>query len=282
MGFTTLLWPRSSGFTIRLIDDSSIQKSLSSEILDKKLKNNNGLIRPMKKKTDPEVGIDALMVMIPSDLDYLVKLHRAEEITRFCMDFFNLYLVKDGEKPCLSLAGPFLGAPPAVMGMEKLIALGAKRLWVIGWCGSLIPDLRIGDLVIPTRAMSEEGTSQHYPINEKVLGTDEGLDEMIEQALRGKGQAFKKGAVWTTDAPYRETPAKVREYQDRGAIAVEMEMSALMTLAIYRNVRLSGLLVVSDELFDLKWHPGFSTPGLKKMSRLAGEILLEMVDSLNG
>ena len=232
----------------------------------------------MKRKTDPEVGINALMVMVPSDLDYLLKLYNTEEIIRFGMGFFDLHLVKKRGKPGMSLAGPFLGAPQSVMGMEKLIALGAKRLWVIGWCGSLTPDLGTGDLVIPTCAISEEGTSQHYPIDEKILTTDEGLNEMLAQALRGKGQKFKRGAVWTTDAPYRETPAKVREYQDRGAIAVEMEMSALMTLAIYRNVRLSGLLVVSDELFDLKWHPGFSNPKLKKMSRLAGKILLEMVN----
>jgi hypothetical protein len=30
-----------------------------------------------------------------------------------------------------------------------------------------------------------------------------------------------------------------------------------MTLAVYRSVKLSGLLVVSDELFQLKWHRGF-------------------------
>jgi purine-nucleoside phosphorylase len=91
-----------------------------------------------------------------------------------------------------------------------------------------------------------------------------------------------RGTVWTTDAPYRETPTKVKTYQDKGVLAVEMEMSALMTLAMYRAVRLSGLLVVSDELFDLKWHSGFKSPQLKKTSRVAGEVLLRLVESLNG
>jgi hypothetical protein len=58
-----------------------------------------------------------------------------------------------------------------------------------------------------------------------------------------------------------------------------MEMSALMTLAIYRNVKLAGLLVISDELFDLKWHSGFNNPKLKQISRLAGELLLNLVES---
>jgi len=87
--------------------------------------------------------------------------------------------------------------------------------------------------------------------------------------------------VWTTDAPYRETPSKVKTYQEKGVLAVEMEMSALMTLATFRSVRLSGLLVVSDELFDLKWHSGFKSPELRNTSRMAGEVLLDLVKSMN-
>jgi len=245
--------------------------------LDRKIENDKGLIRPLKRESDPEVGPDAIMAMTPSDLNYLVKLSEDKETTRVGMNHFNLYQVKDGTRRCLSLSGPFLGAPQAVMGMEKIIALGAKRVWVLGWCGSICPDLRIGDLLIPTGAASEEGTSLHYPIGEKKLGTDEELNRILEQTLERKGQAFFMGTVWTTDAPYRETTAKVERYKDRGFLAVDMEMSALMTLSIYRNVKLAGLLVVSDELFDLKWHPGFSSPKLKKRSRLAGELLLDLV-----
>jgi len=59
-----------------------------------------------------------------------------------------------------------------------------------------------------------------------------------------------------------------------------MEMSALMTLAIYRSVKLAALLVVSDELFDLNWRRGFSDPKFKKRSHLAADLLLGLVPSL--
>jgi hypothetical protein len=71
----------------------------------------------------------------------------------------------------------------------------------------------------------------------------------------------------------------VKTYQGKGVLAVEMEMSALMTLAAYRSVELSGLLVVSDELFDLKWHRGFSSPVFKKRCELAGNLLLDLFKS---
>ena len=243
------------------------------------MRNDEGLIRPVKREADPEVGPEVIMAMIPSDLDYLVKLNRGRRITRFDMTFFNLYQIDNGEA-CFSLSGPFLGAPQSVMGMEKLIALGAQRIWILGWCGSLSPDLLIGDILIPTGALSEEGTSTHYPIGKMVVRADEDMNRTLEHAMEEQDLTFCKGTVWTTDAPYRETLSKVKKYMDKGVMAVEMEMSALMTLSIYRNVKLAGLLTVSDELFDLKWNPGFSSPKLKETSRMAGKLLIDLVGSL--
>ena len=50
------------------------------------------------------------------------------------------------------IAGPAIGAPMAVMTMEKLIALGARRIFLFGWCGSMRDSLGIGDLLLPIRA----------------------------------------------------------------------------------------------------------------------------------
>lgn len=250
------------------------------ETVDGKLSDGEGLIRPRKGKKDPEMGPDVIMVMIPSDLKYLVRISKAKKIPLSNLELYRVYQVKDGTNAPPTLLGPFLGAPQAVMGMEKAIALGGQRIWVLGWCGSLQPELRIGDLVLPSTAISEEGTSQHYPVGERTPKSDEHLSQMLEASLKKEGQSVFKGAVWTTDAPYRETPRKIKAYQKRGVLAVEMEMSALMTLAHYRKVKLAGLLVVSDELFNLKWHSGFSNPKLKKSCRLAGEILLDLVESM--
>ena len=151
--------------------------------------------------------------------------------------------------------------------MEKLIVLGAKRFWAIGWCGSLQRYLRIGDVVIPTSAVSEEGTSRHYPAGNGPVGTDPDMNKLLIQAARELPVQSLAGAVWSTDAPYRETPDKVRQYSEQGVLAVEMEMSALMQVALFRSVAVAGLLIVSDELFDLRWHTGFSSPKVKKITR---------------
>jgi uridine phosphorylase len=238
------------------------------------LSESNVVINPTKEKGEPFLGPDALMVAIPSDLQYIVDLSRAERAANTTP--FKLFIIKKANGLPCGLAGPLLGAPQGVIVMEKLIALGAKRIWVIGWCGSLQPNISIGDLIIPTAALSEEGTSSHYPVNNKKKQTHPLLNSKLENALRNANRPFKKGPVWTTDALYRETSAKVIEYGKKGYLAVEMEMSALITVAIYRSVKLAGLLIVSDELFSLQWHHGFGRNTLKKASREAGRLILSL------
>jgi uridine phosphorylase len=241
-----------------------------------------GIIRPVKGKRDPHLGHVALMVMLPQELKRLVDKAGAVGISFSDTPLYGLYRAEVQTGSSISLAGPFIGAPHAVMGLEKLIVLGAKSIWVLGWCGSLQPDLNIGDFVIPERAISEEGTSKHYPSAGETPGADPGLNRILAHAISRKGRIFSEGNIWTTDAIYRETPEKVKRFQQLGVLAVEMEISALLTVAAYRSAALAALLVVSDELSDLKWKPGFSDPRLKENTRLAGDLLLDLSKTLGG
>jgi uridine phosphorylase len=139
------------------------------------------------------------MVAIPSELKVMVDLGHAERAVLGKANPFKLFIVKRDKDLPLALAGPLLGAPQGVIVMEKLIALGAKRIWVLGWCGSLQPNIAIGDLIIPTTALSEEGTSTHYPVNnKKIIQTSSFLNKILEDALFKANLPFKKGPVWTT------------------------------------------------------------------------------------
>ena len=44
-----------------------------------------------------------------------------------------------------------------------------------------------------------------------------------------------QGATWTTDAPFRETEAAIRQAREHGALAVEMEAAALYAFARARR-----------------------------------------------
>ena len=189
-----------------LSDDSFMKNALDDE----------GIIRPSKGRNDPALGSDVIMTMIPSDLAYLAGRIGATKVkfpgSRLC----PLYVKQESRPPALALAGPFTGAPHAVMALEKLIVMGAKRVWVLGWCGSLQPDVRIGDILLPTVAISEEGTSRHYPVGEKSMKPDIDLYQMLSEHMEREQIPFSSGPVWTTDAVYRETPIKVEEISEEG------------------------------------------------------------------
>ena len=81
------------------------------------------------------------------------------------------------------------------------------------------------------------------------------------------------GPVWTTDAPYLETKEKVSQFVSRGAIAVDMEYSALLRLAHLRNVSLASAFVISDTLGE-RWKPGFKDRLVKEsLGFLVSEIV---------
>ncbi|RLB42954.1 MAG: phosphorylase [Deltaproteobacteria bacterium] len=239
------------------------------------------IIVPKKNRGDPRVGSDSLMILLPSELRHLAQVTKARRVALNDAAVSRIYLVDGEGSRTLTLCGPFLGAPQAVMAMEKLIALGIKRIWMLGWCGSLKTTVKVGDLVLPTFAFSDEGTSRHYPIGSDRPSTDKELLHTIAHVLEKRGETAETGPVWTTDAPYRESKEKVKGFQRLGAVAVEMELSALATVAIYRAIQFAALLVVSDELFEYVWRPGFNEPRLKKQTRLAADVLLEAASSFS-
>jgi uridine phosphorylase len=168
-----------------------------------------------------------------------------------------------------SLVGPCMGAPVAAMVLEKCIAQGVRNVIFLGFCGSLNPRLRLGNLLVVDSALSEEGTSRHYLPDKFPPLAGPRATSALEQALKAKGTRYQKGRVWTCDAMYRETREKVRRYGQEGVLGVEMELSALFTVARYRGIDLGALVVATDELFDLKWVAGYTRPVVLKAIRKA-------------
>jgi len=209
----------------------------------------------------------------------LLQLCRLWDLDRRCyrrLFTSRVYLTGTGSQ-ALSVTGPLLGAPYAVMVLENLVVWGARRTIFLGWCGAVSPRVRIGDIVVPQSAVIDEGTSCHYGQSDR--GASSPSDAVVGEitaCLTRRGIGFHAGTVWSTDAVYRETPEKIRRHQRNGVLAVEMEMSALFSVAAFRDVELGGLLVVSDELSSLHWRPGFREERFRRGRRTACSVVKEL------
>jgi uridine phosphorylase len=211
---------------------------------------NDVVISPQRlsgEKIIPKYGI---LAVNPTDMNRFAGNAKKMGYRRQSLFHAHLFLKDDH-----FVAGPCVGAPMAVMALEKLIALGANTIILYGWCGSLQTSLQVGDILLPTGFLSEEGCSPHYPLAAKPDMEPKLLEE-LQNTLQDTYRVHQ-GKIWTTDAPYRETRDKVDRFSQQGIMAVDMECSALCTVAAFRGVRFAAVLFVSDELYHPQWRPRF-------------------------
>jgi len=243
------------------------------------LEDENVIIESRKGPVEEPCKPVAILACTEVDRQRFCRL--ATPITTSTRKVYNARLQEIIHGDCsVTLAGPILGAPQAVLVLEKLIALGSRAIIVFGWCGSIQSDIRIGDWLLPTYSLSEEGTSLHYPAVSEEIGPDADLLARLQEHCQQREFPVRLGPIWTTDALLRETVHKVRAYGKDGLLAVEMELSALFHVAAYRKVRLVGLLVVSDELFTLKWKSGFGHKTFKLSCNQACQAILDFCSNL--
>ena len=178
-----------------------------------------------------------------------------------------------------------LGAPACVGSFEDIIPMGAKRIILLGNCGVLDKSIEDCGIIIPTRAIRDEGTSYHYmPAADYIDVNKKYIPEFIE-VLDEYGYPYVMGTTWTTDAFYRETRGKVEKRKAMGAVCVEMECSAMQAMCDFRDVEFFQFLYAGDNLDHSTWDPR-SLSGTsrledkEKIAMLAFELAVKIEEGL--
>ena len=236
-----------------------------------------GLVVPVPGPKPDGLAKRCLMAANLPDVDLLHKT-LARDGTFKSRNLFLSRLYYGYEHTATCLAGPFFGAPQAAVLLESLIVWGISEVIFLGWCGSINDGVRTGDVILPGRAWIDDGTSGNYrkpgmPGDAADPAAD--LQLRLKTRLTGHGVDVREGPVWSTDAIFRETPAKIQRFREKGALAVEMEAAALFAVGGYRGISVGNVLVVSDELSDAHWRPGFRNPVFKEQRRRICRILAD-------
>jgi uridine phosphorylase len=168
----------------------------------------------------------------------------------------------------LSAASTGIGAPSTAVIVEELIKLGAHTFVRVGNSGGLAPDLQLGDLVITTGAVRDDGTTKSYVIPEYPAVADHEITGALLAAARARGARHRAGITWSLDAFYIRnavlTPSgemasmsvgrywahahrqRIEDMRAAKVVNMEMESGALLTLATLFGVRAGCICVVSD------------------------------------
>ena len=159
----------------------------------------------------------------------------------------------DQEGCPIALVQPGVGAPFSAAVLDEAIACGARKVIVCGGGGVLDREIAVGHLLVLADAVRDEGTSYHYLPPSRRAAAHPAAIGALEGVLERRSIPYLRATAWTTDAFYRETPAKVRLRREEGCLCVEMEASALFAVAQFRGIVLGQLLYAGDDVSGLDW-----------------------------
>ena len=136
-----------------------------------------------------------------------------------------------------------IGGASAGIAVEELKNLGIENLIRIGSCGSLQPQVKIGDLILVSGAVRDDGASKAYiePIFPAVPDSD--LLFACVCAAKNRAIRFHTGIARSHDSFYTDREAEIDAYwSKRGVLGADMETAALYTIGRLRGLSAMSIL----------------------------------------
>jgi purine-nucleoside phosphorylase len=150
----------------------------------------------------------------------------------------------------VSVQGSGMGQPSlAIYATELFTEYDVQAIVRVGSCGALSPELALRDLVIASGACTDSsmnrirfGGLDYAPV------ADYRLLRAADDAATARGLNARVGLILSSDSFYNPRPELTATMVEHGVLAVEMEASALYTIAAGFGRRALAVCTVSDHI----------------------------------
>lgn len=146
-----------------------------------------------------------------------------------------------------------VGASTAIGCLEDVFQFGVEKVILFGTCGVLDSKIKDCSVIVPSRAVRDEGVSFHYAPASNEIAVNSGTKDRFTQFLEEIGCHYTEGKVWTTDGFYRETVQKVEHRKKMGCVAVDMECASVAAVAQFRNKQVLQFFYAADIVDKENW-----------------------------
>jgi Uridine phosphorylase len=157
----------------------------------------------------------------------------------------------------ISVTSTGIGGPSTAIALEELARVGCETFIRAGSCGTVDPDIAVGDLVITSGAMRQEGTSSEY-IDETYPATaDHEVVTALIAAAERLDHDYHVGTTLSTDSFYAgqarpgfegyEAPGSddlLATLKSANVANIEMEAATVLTLANLYGLRAGAVCTV--------------------------------------
>ncbi|MFQ3295049.1 MAG: uridine phosphorylase [Halobacteriales archaeon] len=157
----------------------------------------------------------------------------------------------------LSVTSTGIGSPSAAIAVEELARIGVDTFIRVGSTGALQSGMDIGDLVITTGAVRQEGTSDEYVREDYPAVADHEVVAALIAAAERLEYDYHTGITMSADSFYagQGRPGYegfmaeggeelIDHLKDANVANVEMEASAILTLANLYDLRAGAVCAV--------------------------------------
>ncbi|GAA4701967.1 purine-nucleoside phosphorylase [Brevibacillus fulvus] len=150
----------------------------------------------------------------------------------------------------VSVQGTGMGVPSiSIYAQELMQSYGVKNLIRVGTCGAIQEDIKVRDVII---AMTSSTDSQVNRLRfQQIDFAPTASFELLHKAYQAAVQrnlSVKVGNVFTSDSFYRDSLDLYKQLAAYQVLAVEMETTALYTLAAKFKRNALSILTVSDHI----------------------------------
>jgi uridine phosphorylase len=160
----------------------------------------------------------------------------------------------DGTRVTVTSTG--IGGPSTAIAIEELVQLGAHTFIRIGTCGAMHPDAHIGDVIVASAAVRDEGTTRQYaPLEYPAVATP-AVVHALRTAATARGLPHHVGVVHTTDSFYAQHEPERMPVADGladqqatlrrlGVLCSEMETATVFVVGAVLGRRVGSVLAVA-------------------------------------
>ena len=157
----------------------------------------------------------------------------------------------------ISVTSTGIGSPSAAIAVEELARVGVDTFVRVGSCGAIQPGMDVGDLVITTGAVRQEGTSDEYVREDYPATADGEVVSALVAAAERLGYEYHTGITMSADSFYAGqgrpgfegfeaagSDELVAALRNANVKNIEMEASAILTIANVYGLRAGAVCSV--------------------------------------
>lgn len=191
-----------------------------------------------------DLGVDcALLPGDPARADTVASHLEDAELLASNREFRSWRGTYKGKKVLVTSTG--IGAASCAIAVEELIQCGVRNLIRIGSCGALLPECALGDLILVTGAIRDDGTSTSYVEAQYPAIPDFDLLSACRESAVAEKIPYHMGICRSHSCLYGDRNPELYSYwTGKRAVASDMETAALFVLGSLRGVRTASILNV--------------------------------------